>query len=88
MDGMTFANGRPAIGIIALGTGNELARFHNRGRKFRDKPLRKVIIDIAKADVVDLDRWLLTVTPVDEAPGNFRTFSGSVYGPDFPEVRN
>jgi hypothetical protein len=25
-----------------------------------------VIIDIAKADVVDMDRWLLTVTPMDE----------------------
>ena len=56
-----------AIGIIPLGTGNDLSRSLNWGGKFRDKPLRKVIIDIAKADVVDMDRWLLTVTPLEES---------------------
>lgn len=66
MDGMTFENGRPAIGIIPLGTGNDLSRSLNWGGKYRDKPLRKVIIDIARADVVDMDRWLLSVTPINE----------------------
>ena len=62
MDEMDFGRPRPAIGIIPLGTGNDLSRSLNWGGKFRDKPLRKVLIDIKKADVVDLDRWSLTVT--------------------------
>ncbi|QQP56742.1 Diacylglycerol kinase, partial [Caligus rogercresseyi] len=49
----------PAIGIIPLGTGNDLSRSLNWGGKYRDKPLRKVLLDIAKADVVNLDRWAL-----------------------------
>ncbi|XP_040568365.1 eye-specific diacylglycerol kinase isoform X2 [Lepeophtheirus salmonis] len=55
----------PSIGIIPLGTGNDLSRSLNWGGKYRDKPLRKVLLDIAKADVVDLDRWSLLVTPRD-----------------------
>lgn len=61
MDSMTFPKGRPAIGIIPLGTGNDLSRSLNWGGKYRDKPLRKVLLDIAKADVVHMDRWTLHV---------------------------
>ena len=59
MDSMksSFPRGRrPAIGIIPLGTGNDLSRSLNWGGKYRDKPLRKVLIDIAKSDVVSMDR--------------------------------
>ena len=58
---MTFPKGRPAIGIIPLGTGNDLSRSLNWGGKYRDKPLRKVLLDIAKADVIHMDRWTLNV---------------------------
>lgn len=68
MDSMTFPRGRPAIGIIPLGTGNDLSRSLNWGGKYRDKPLRKVILDIAKADAVFMDRWMLTVTPFCGGP--------------------
>jgi len=61
MDSMTFPKGRPAIGIIPLGTGNDLSRSLNWGGKYRDKPLRKVLLDIAKADVIHMDRWTLNV---------------------------
>ena len=60
MDSMksSFPRGRrPAIGIIPLGTGNDLSRSLNWGGKYRDKPLRKVLIDIAKSDVVYMDRY-------------------------------
>ena len=59
MDSMksSFPRGRrPAIGIIPLGTGNDLSRSLNWGGKYRDKPLRKVLIDIAKADAINMDR--------------------------------
>lgn len=52
MDSMDFNRPRPAIGIIPLGTGNDLSRSLNWGGKYRDKPLRKVLIDVAKASTV------------------------------------
>jgi len=62
MDSMSFPPGKtPSIGIIPLGTGNDLSRSLNWGGKYRDKPLRKVLLDMAKADVAYLDRWTLQV---------------------------
>jgi len=62
MDSMSFPPGKsPAIGIIPLGTGNDLSRSLNWGGKYRDKPLRKVLLDMAKADVANMDRWTLKV---------------------------
>ena len=59
---MSFPPGKtPSIGIIPLGTGNDLSRSLNWGGKYRDKPLRKVLLDMAKADVAYLDRWTLQV---------------------------
>ena len=46
--------------IIDSGTGNDLSRSLNWGGKYRDKPLRKMLIDIAKADIAELDRWSLS----------------------------
>ena len=63
MDSLNFNSHSPAVGIIPLGTGNDLSRSLNWGGKYRDKPLRKVLIDIAKADVINMDRWSLGVTP-------------------------
>lgn len=68
MDAMDYGRPRPAIGIIPLGTGNDLSRSLYWGGKFRDKPLRKVLIDIKKADIVDMDRWSLTVSDAPPPP--------------------
>jgi len=62
MDSMSFPPGKtPAIGIIPLGTGNDLSRSLNWGGKYRDKPLKKLLLDMAKADVANMDRWTLHV---------------------------
>jgi diacylglycerol kinase (ATP) len=61
------AHGPPAIAIVPLGTGNDLSRSLNWGGKYRDKPLRKVLLDIAKANVAYMDRWNLQVSPSPEA---------------------
>ena len=42
---------RPAIAIIPLGTGNDLSRSLEWGGKYREKPLRKVVMDIAKVNL-------------------------------------
>lgn len=63
MDSMSFPQGAPPIAIVPLGTGNDLSRSLNWGGKYRDKPLSKVLLDIDKADVVHMDRWVLKVTP-------------------------
>ena len=73
---MSFPSGNPpAIGIIPLGTGNDLSRSLNWGGKYRDKPLRKVLIDIAKADVVSMDRWTLQMQTHADSSSNLQDFS-------------
>ena len=62
MDSMTFPRGRPSIGIIPLGTGNDLSRSLNWGGKYKSKPLKKFLMDIGKADKVTMDRWTLEAT--------------------------
>ena len=73
---------RPAIAIIPLGTGNDLSRSLEWGGKYREKPLRKVVMDIAKvigaAAYLAINSWkprtilcthLLTVLLVVWVPG-------------------
>ena len=62
MDSMTFPRGRPSIGIIPLGTGNDLSRSLNWGGKYKSKPLKKFLMDIGKANKVTMDRWTLKAT--------------------------
>ena len=45
---------RPAIAIIPLGTGNDLSRSLEWGGKYREKPLRKVVMDIAKVNLLSI----------------------------------
>ena len=63
MDNMEFPNGPPSIGMIPLGTGNDLSRSLKWGGKYKDEPLENIITDIENADVVKMDRWTLEVTP-------------------------
>ena len=72
MDSMEFPHGAPAVGIIPLGTGNDLSRSLHWGAKYNaDKPLRKVIMDLVNANVVYMDRWTLSVATSlkDHNPG-------------------
>jgi len=63
MDSMNIpAAKRPYIGIIPLGTGNDLARVFNWGGKFVERPLKTVIEDMSNSDLVRLDRWTIETT--------------------------
>ena len=82
MDSMSFPPGQtPAIGIIPLGTGNDLSRSLNWGGKYQNKPLRKVLIDMAKADVTQMDRWTLKVA-MDPSDLEDPTSTDSKHGQD------
>uniref|UniRef100_A0A1I8NTS4 Diacylglycerol kinase n=1 Tax=Stomoxys calcitrans TaxID=35570 RepID=A0A1I8NTS4_STOCA len=61
MDSIEFAT-QPAIGVIPLGTGNDLARCLRWGGGYEGENIPKLMDKIKRANLVMLDRWSIEVT--------------------------
>ncbi|XP_034942348.1 diacylglycerol kinase zeta isoform X2 [Chelonus insularis] len=51
----------PAVGVLPLGTGNDLARALGWGGGYTDEPIGKILLNIGDSDTTLLDRWQVTV---------------------------
>ncbi|XP_020717088.1 diacylglycerol kinase 1 [Ceratitis capitata] len=61
MDSIELAS-QPAIGVIPLGTGNDLARCLRWGGGYEGENIPKLMDKIKRSSIVMLDRWSIEVT--------------------------
>ena len=50
-----------AVGVLPLGTGNDLSRSLGWGGGYTDEPLGKILQSVQQAEVINMDRWKLSV---------------------------
>ncbi|XP_017083823.1 eye-specific diacylglycerol kinase isoform X17 [Drosophila eugracilis] len=56
----------PAVGVLPLGTGNDLARALGWGGGYTDEPIGKILREIGMSQCVLMDRWRVKVTPNED----------------------
>uniref|UniRef100_A0A1I8NMW2 Diacylglycerol kinase n=1 Tax=Stomoxys calcitrans TaxID=35570 RepID=A0A1I8NMW2_STOCA len=58
----------PAVGVLPLGTGNDLARALGWGGGYTDEPIGKILKEIGMSQCVLMDRWRLKVSLNEDVP--------------------
>ena len=69
----------PPVGVLPLGTGNDLSRSLGWGGGYMDEPLGDILLAIQSADVISMDRWRLETLPDPDSPRSQK-------GVDFPPL--
>ena len=54
---------RPAVGVLPLGTGNDIGRVLGWGGGYTGEDLTVILKNVLEAETVNFDRWRITITP-------------------------
>ncbi|CAG0887545.1 unnamed protein product [Darwinula stevensoni] len=75
---------QPALAVIPLGTGNDLARALGWGGGYEDEPVSKLLLHVNAGEPVSLDRWCLDVEPNTSPSLPSKLSAESTEGEDVP----
>eukprot|EP01096_Ripella_sp_DP13-Kostka_P004224 TRINITY_DN16387_c0_g1_i2.p1 TRINITY_DN16387_c0_g1~~TRINITY_DN16387_c0_g1_i2.p1 ORF type:complete len:463 (+),score=179.30 TRINITY_DN16387_c0_g1_i2:60-1448(+) len=53
---------RPSVGILPLGTGNDIARVFGWGGGYTGESVKKILDQVQQASVTNLDRWKIQIS--------------------------
>lgn len=68
-----------SVGVIPLGTGNDMARFLGCGSGYRGGALAPLIQSLSISDIVLLDRWQIDVEPtVNSGTSSLKVFEEKI----------